>query len=83
MIGGYVEDRLVDFVRSQVEAASSKGVVLGLSGGLDSAVTALLAKKALGPDRVTALLLPERGVTTEEDIEDARTVADLLDLETV
>ncbi len=84
MIGGYVEEaRLVDFVRSQVEAASAKGVVLGLSGGLDSAVTALLAKKALGPDRVTALLLPERGVTTEEDIEDARTVADRLDLETV
>lgn len=36
------------------------GVVLGVSGGIDSAVCAALAARALGPSRVTALLMPER-----------------------
>jgi NAD+ synthase len=37
-----------------------RGVVLGVSGGVDSAVCAALATRALGPERVTALLMPER-----------------------
>jgi NAD+ synthase len=37
-----------------------RGVVLGVSGGIDSAVCAALAARALGPERVTALLMPER-----------------------
>lgn len=37
-----------------------QGVVLGVSGGIDSAVCAALAARALGPERVTALLMPER-----------------------
>jgi len=36
-----------------------KGIVLGISGGIDSSVTAALCTQALGPDRVTALLMPE------------------------
>lgn len=37
-----------------------RGVVLGVSGGIDSSVCAALAARALGPDRVFALLMPER-----------------------
>jgi len=37
-----------------------RGVVLGISGGVDSAVCAVLAARALGPDRVVGLLMPER-----------------------
>ncbi len=37
-----------------------RGVVLGVSGGIDSSVTVLLAARALGKDRVTAILMPER-----------------------
>lgn len=37
-----------------------KGLVVGLSGGIDSSVVAALATRALGKDRVTALLMPER-----------------------
>lgn len=37
-----------------------RGLVLGLSGGIDSSVTAALAVRALGPDRVLGLLMPER-----------------------
>jgi NAD+ synthase len=36
-----------------------KGIVVGLSGGVDSAVVAALAARALGPDRVVGLLMPE------------------------
>ncbi len=41
-------------------ALRRKGAVIGLSGGIDSSVSAALAVRALGPDRVLALLLPER-----------------------
>lgn len=37
-----------------------KGIVIGLSGGIDSAVAAALSVRALGPDRVFGLILPER-----------------------
>lgn len=49
-----------DFIKSKVNDVGSAGVVLGLSGGLDSAVVAKLCADALGPENVTALMLPER-----------------------
>lgn len=44
-----------------------KGVVLGLSGGIDSTVTAALAVKALGKDRVFGILMPERDSDPESE----------------
>jgi NAD+ synthase len=82
MIGKDLEATLEKFIKNQVKAAGVEGVVLGLSGGLDSAVVAHLAVRALGVEKVLALLLPERGVTPREDLEDARTVARHLGLET-
>jgi len=76
------ETLIVKFIRDQAKAAGAKGAVLGLSGGLDSATVAFLAARALGPDRVLALLLPEAEVTSEEDLEDAREVASILKIET-
>ncbi|HII16902.1 TPA: NAD(+) synthase [Candidatus Woesearchaeota archaeon] len=49
--------------------------VIGLSGGLDSAVACALAVKALGKEHVHALILPDEGTTTEESIGHARQVA--------
>lgn len=49
---------LVAFLRRHVEAAHAKGVVVGVSGGLDSAVVAALAVRALGKDKVLAVMLP-------------------------
>jgi NAD+ synthase len=50
--------KIVLWIKTQVRAAKSKGVVLGLSGGLDSCVVAALAKEALGTQKVLGLLLP-------------------------
>ena len=55
------------------------GVVLGLSGGIDSAICAAMAVDALGADRVHAIMLPYR-YTSAESIADAAEVAELLGL---
>lgn len=56
------------FISAQV---MGRGAVLGLSGGVDSAVVASLAEKALGRDRVKALIMPDDECTPEGDTEDA------------
>ena len=50
------------------------GVVLGLSGGIDSALSAAVAVDALGPERVHAVMMPSR-YTSTESLEDAEAVA--------
>ena len=50
---------LESFIRHVVEESGRRGVVLGLSGGLDSAVVATLCARAIGRERVLALGLPE------------------------
>lgn len=75
------EKIITSFIRDQVEAAGAEGAVLGISGGLDSATVAFLAARALGKDRVFALILPEAGVTPEADVGDAREVASILGIE--
>ena len=42
-----------------------KGAIIGISGGIDSSVTLALAAKALGPDNVTGILLPEKDSSSE------------------
>ncbi len=53
------------------------GVVIGLSGGIDSALTAAVAVDALGPDRVRCVMMPSR-YTAKDSLEDAAEVARLL-----
>jgi len=65
-----IAKQVQEFIADKVEAAGAKGAVLGISGGVDSAVVATLATKALGKDRVFALIMPA-GVTKPEDTEDA------------
>lgn len=50
-------EHLVNWLRNQVRDAGASGVVLGISGGVDSAVAAIIAKKAF-PDNCLGLLLP-------------------------
>jgi NAD+ synthase len=60
-----------------VERNGFPGVILGLSGGIDSALSAAVAVDALGPDKVWCVMLPSK-YTSDESLEDARECARLL-----
>ena len=66
-------ERISQWIRDQVEAAGAAGILVGLSGGIDSAVVAVLARQAMG-EQVLALLMPCRSLV--EDERDALIVAD-------
>lgn len=70
------------FIRDHVEDAGAAGVVLGLSGGIDSAVVAALSAEALGPKRVACIFLPIEG-SGARDESDARALAKGLGVEYV
>lgn len=55
-----------DWIKRQVKSAGKKGIVLGLSGGIDSSVVAALSKKALG-DNVLGLILPCNSNVVDEE----------------
>lgn len=55
--------------------------VIGVSGGIDSAVALKLAVDALGPENVTALLMPEKGISLEENYMHAKTLCQFLKVE--
>jgi NAD+ synthase len=61
-------------LRDYVDKNGFKGVVLGLSGGIDSALVAAIATDALGADRVRCVMLPYR-FTAQESLDDAAAVA--------
>lgn len=52
-------EALADFILQEINDLRRDGALIGLSGGIDSAVVAALAVRALGPERVLGLLLPE------------------------
>jgi NAD+ synthase len=58
-LASHSEATIHQFLRAHVEQARAAGVLVGLSGGVDSGLCARLARDALGPDRVHALLLPD------------------------
>ena len=68
---------LIDFVRRETRKAGYSRVVLGLSGGVDSATAAAVACRALGPRRVLCVFLPYR-TSSPRSLRDARRVARIL-----
>lgn len=68
------------FIQDSLEQSGGSGVVIGMSGGLDSSLLARLASDALGPDRVLGVFLPE-STTPDNDAEDAESFAKELGIE--
>jgi len=76
-----VEAWLTRFIRDEMTRRGFSHAVVGVSGGVDSAVTAFLAARALGPGHVLALRLPYR-TSSPESLEHAQLVIDALGIET-
>lgn len=76
------QKRICRFIKDYVENAGAKGIVLGLSGGVDSAVTAALSSLAIGGENVLALLMPEKETFKQQDLDDAKIIADMFHLKT-
>lgn len=62
--------RIVEFIREKIIKYNFKGAVLGVSGGIDSAVVLALLLKALGKDKLKILILPERD-SSKKSLKDA------------
>ena len=70
------EKRLERFIKDYVEKANAKGIVLGISGGIDSCTAASLCARAIGGNKVLGLMLPERETRSAKDMRHAKLVAD-------
>jgi NAD+ synthase len=68
---------MVGFIRNQLAQAGFGRTMLGLSGGIDSALVAYLAAEAVGPENLLCVLMPYR-TSSSESVADARTVVDRL-----
>lgn len=68
-----LEETLVNFLREEVGKVGFNKVVLGLSGGIDSALVAFLAAKAFGPENVLGIMMPYK-TSSKESVEHAELV---------
>jgi len=76
-----VKKKLVAFIKQKVKDTGADGVVIGLSGGVDSSTVAFLCAEALGGDKVLGVSMPEAGVTDAADAADAEEVATKLGMD--
>jgi NAD+ synthase (glutamine-hydrolysing) len=75
-----IHDALVLGIRDYFRKMGFKKAILGLSGGIDSAVTFVLAVKALGPENLRAIMLPS-GFSSDHSVNDAIVLAQNLNVE--
>jgi len=69
------ETRIKRFIKDYVQKSKAKGIVIGLSGGIDSSTASALAASAIGGNKVTALNMPEEETYNATDIRHAKKVA--------
>ncbi|MEJ5293157.1 MAG: NAD+ synthase [Candidatus Methanosuratincola sp.] len=70
-----VASKICDFIRARV---GKRGAVVGLSGGIDSSVAAALSVRGLGREKVLGLVMPDSAATPDEDVKDAKAMAESL-----
>ncbi len=68
---------ICDFIRDKLEESKAEGIVMGLSGGIDSSIVAYLCARAVEKEKIMGLVLPSE-TTSPEDIEDAVNLAEEL-----
>ncbi len=62
------KDDIVEFVQNKVSEANANGLVVGLSGGIDSTLAAFLACEAVGKDNVFGIVMPSTTTPTEDKL---------------
>ena len=72
---GKVARKITRFISSQVKSRKKNGIVIGLSGGIDSSVCLILACRALSSHCVIGLSMPEKHVTQQRDLQNVRSLA--------
>jgi NAD+ synthase len=70
-----IEKKISRFIKEYVENARADGIVLGMSGGIDSSTVAALSSLAIGGDLVLGLMLPEKETYNPKDIDDTKFMA--------
>jgi NAD+ synthase len=77
-----VKNKIVHFIRDYLEKSTARGIVIGLSGGVDSSTAAALSAMAVGGDKVLGLILPERETYDPKEINHAKAVAEKFGIKT-
>jgi len=77
-----VETKIKRFIKDYLDKSETKGIVVLLSGGIDSCTVAALSALAIGGDKVLGLVLPEKETYNAKDIEHAKLVAEKFDFKT-
>lgn len=72
--------KIIAGIEKYFREAGNPNAVIGLSGGIDSSVCLKLLVDALGPERVSALSMPEKGVSSEQNIDHAKALAKYLNV---
>lgn len=73
--------KIIAAIHKYFKQAKIENAVIGVSGGIDSALCLKLTVDALGPEHVTALILPEKGISSDENIAHAKTLCQFLKVE--
>ncbi len=66
-------------LKDYIEKNNFPGILLGLSGGIDSAISAVIAADALGPEKVHAVMMPSQ-YTSQDSLDDAAALAENLEI---
>lgn len=73
--------KIVAGIHKYFHEAKIERAVIGISGGIDSALSLKLTVDAIGPQQVTAILMPEKGISNEENVSHAKTLCQFLKVE--
>lgn len=72
--------RISKFIENEVKRSNTTGVVLGLSGGIDSTVALYLATRSIDTNNILGLVMPDSTVTSPVDVEDAKSISSILNI---